>query len=92
MMTLNPFGRWLPVLGVLLGMGGADEAHAGAEYQVAAADCYSIGLEVAAEKGGTLARASQLTRGDQTVCLIVVLVPGRDGERPRRAEFEVPAN
>ena len=55
-----------------------------------AADCYAVGQQVAAQKGGTLAKASQSTRGGQTVCVIVVLVPGKDGQRPRRAEVVVP--
>lgn len=54
------------------------------------ADCYAVGQEVAAQKGGTLAKASQATRGGQPVCVIVVLVPGKEGERPRRAEIVVP--
>ena len=41
--------------------------------------------------GGTLAKASQQNRGGQTVCVIVVLVPGKDGQRPRRTEVVVPA-
>ena len=47
----------------------------------AAADCYSIGQQVAAQNGGTLAKASEANRGGQAVCVIVVLVPGKDGER-----------
>jgi hypothetical protein len=59
---------------------------------VAQADCYAIGQQVAAQNGGTLARATLSTQGGQPVCVIVVLVPGKDGQRPRRAEFVVPAN
>ena len=59
---------------------------------MAAADCYSVGEQVAAQYGGTLAKASQQNRGGQTVCVIVVLVPGKDGQRPRRTEVVVPAN
>lgn len=59
--------------------------------QVAAADCFSIGKQVAAENGGTLARASATTQDGQTYCVIVVLVPGKEGQRPRRAEFVVAA-
>lgn len=54
------------------------------------ADCYAVGQDVAAQKGGTLAKASPATRGGQSVCVVVVLVPGKDGERPRRAEIVVP--
>jgi hypothetical protein len=55
-----------------------------------ASDCYAVGQQVAAQKGGTLAKASQATRGGKAVCVIVVLVPGKDGQRPRRAEIVVP--
>lgn len=55
-------------------------------------DCYSIGQQVAAQNGGTLARATQGTQGGQPVCRIVVLVPGKDGQRPRRTEIVVPKN
>lgn len=57
-----------------------------------ASDCYAVGQEVAAQNGGTLAKASQSTRGGQAVCVVVVLVPGKDGQRPRRAEIVVPQN
>jgi hypothetical protein len=60
--------------------------------QAAAADCYSVGEQVASQYGGTLAKASQQNRGGQTVCVIVVLVPGKDGQHPRRTEVVVPAN
>lgn len=62
------------------------------EYAVAAADCYSIGQQVAGQHGGTLAKASQSNQGGQSVCVIVVLVPAKDGQRPRRVEVVVPAN
>lgn len=57
-----------------------------------ASDCYAIGQQVAAQSGGTLAKASPATRGGQPVCVIVVLVPGKNGQRPRRAEIVVPQN
>ncbi|CAN7437389.1 hypothetical protein LJR234_003027 [Mesorhizobium amorphae] len=59
---------------------------------LAASDCYAIGQQVAEQNGGTLAKASQSTRGGQPVCVIVVLVPGKDGQRPRRSEIVVPLN
>lgn len=55
-----------------------------------ASNCYAVGQEVAAQKGGTLAKASSATHGGKAVCVIVVLVPGKDGQRPRRAEIVVP--
>ncbi|PBB34942.1 MAG: hypothetical protein EOQ55_04915 [Mesorhizobium sp.] len=57
---------------------------------LAASDCYAIGQQIAAQNGGTLAKASQATRGGQQVCVIVVLVPGKEGQRPRRTEIVVP--
>ena len=55
-----------------------------------AADCYAIGQRVAAQNGGTLAYNANaaLTPLNQ----IVVLVPGKNGERPRRTEITVPQN
>lgn len=54
--------------------------------------CYSIAQGVAAQHGGTVARADSTTRGGQQVCVIVVVVPARDGQRGRRLEFTVPQN
>ncbi|HVW55375.1 MAG TPA: hypothetical protein VHC00_06830 [Rhizobiaceae bacterium] len=54
-------------------------------------DCYSTGQKVAEQNGGQLARAAPQNRGGRTVCVIVVLVPAKDGQRPRRVEFIVPA-
>lgn len=61
-------------------------------FHLAAADCYAVGQQVAAQEGGTLAKASPDTQGGQPVCRIVVLLPGKDGQRPRRTEIVVPAN
>lgn len=71
---------------------GAMDATSNSTYQVAESDCYSIGQRVAAENGGTLAKASQADQGGQPVCIIVVLTPGKDGKRPRRTEIVVPQN
>lgn len=69
----------------------ASLADTAAPIRLVAADCYSVGEQVAAQYGGTLAKASASNRGGQTVCRIVVLVPGKDGGRPRRIQVEVPA-
>lgn len=58
---------------------------------VAAPDCHAIGQRYAAQAGGQLARATPEVRGGQQVCVIVVLMPARDGQRPRRNEIVVPA-
>jgi hypothetical protein len=56
---------------------------------VSSGDCYSVGEKAAAQEGGTLARATAATQGDQQVCLVVVLIPPKAGERPRRPEATV---
>ncbi len=57
-----------------------------------AGDCVAVGQKVAAEQGGTLTKATPSTQNGRAMCVVVVLVPGRDGERPRRVEVAVPAN
>ncbi|WP_436118603.1 hypothetical protein [Phyllobacterium sp. LjRoot231] len=57
-----------------------------------AADCSSVGQRVADSQGGTLARATSVVQNGKEVCVVVVLIPGKDGERPRRVEVAVPAN
>ncbi|MBX3575844.1 MAG: hypothetical protein KF723_01450 [Rhizobiaceae bacterium] len=61
------------------------------EIVVAAADCYAVGQQVAAQKGGELYGASAANQGGQNVCIVVVLVPGKSGKPPRRIEVVVPA-
>ncbi|PRD45995.1 hypothetical protein C5748_01265 [Phyllobacterium phragmitis] len=80
----------------------ASTAHAGSLPQIApqkatlltrvAGDCVAIGQQVASSQGGTLTKATPAVQNGQDVCVVVVLVPGRDGERPRRVEVAVPAN
>ena len=57
-----------------------------------AANCYAIGRQIALQRGGQLMQASAINTGDRLMCRIVIRVPGRDGQRPRRAEFIVPAD
>lgn len=57
-----------------------------------AVDCAEVGKRVASEQGGTLARATLDTQNGGNTCVIIVLVPARDGEKPRRVEVAVPAN
>lgn len=53
-------------------------------------DCTAVGERVAASQGGQLAKATPSTQNGAPVCVVVVLVPGRNGERPRRVEVAVP--
>jgi hypothetical protein len=55
-------------------------------------DCYAVGVKLAADKGGQLARAIPAVQDGKPICRIVILLPGKDGSRPRRAEFIVPAD
>jgi len=52
--------------------------------------CYAVGQQVAAQYGGQLADVRMENRGGRTVCVGVVVVQGRNGERGRRIPFEVP--
>ncbi len=56
----------------------------------AQSDCRAIGQQIADQNGGTLADAHVENRGGQNVCVGVVLVPARDGERGRQVSFAVP--
>ena len=56
----------------------------------AQADCYALGEDKAAEMGGQLAKANPDTEGGQPVCRVVIVVPGKDGERPKRVEVTIP--
>jgi hypothetical protein len=55
-----------------------------------AADCYTIGEQQASNEGGTLATASDAVRNGQPVCRVIVVIPGQNGERPKRVEIIVP--
>ncbi len=65
---------------------------ASGEMILAQGDCYSIGMQEARRRGGQLGRATLETRGGRQVCVIVVLMPAKDGQRPRRSEIVVPLN
>ena len=55
-----------------------------------AADCYAVGEQQAAAQGGTLATAGDAVQNGQPVCRVIVVVPGQNGERPKRVEIIVP--
>ncbi len=57
-----------------------------------AADCTEVGKRVADEQGGTLARTTLEQKNGAEVCVVVVVIPARDGEKPRRVEVAVPAH
>jgi hypothetical protein len=53
--------------------------------------CNGVAQQLAAEYGGK-ARASLQKRGGQNVCVVVIVVEGKDGARAQRIERVVPAN
>lgn len=99
MATLNTFARRLAGLIAAIGFAASELFAAPAwtaddspiQMAQGGVDCYAIGEQVAAQYGGTLARATPANRGGQVVCQIVVLVPGKGGGRPRRVQVVVPA-
>lgn len=57
---------------------------------ISSLDCYSEGEEVATQRGGTLARSTSSTQDGREMCIVVVLIPASDGQRPQRLEILVP--
>ncbi len=55
------------------------------------ANCNGVAQQLAAQYGGK-ARASLQNRGGQQVCVVVIVVEGKDGARAQRIERVVPAN
>lgn len=54
-------------------------------------ECLNPGTGIAKKQGGKLIKATPSVQDGREICVIVVIVPGRDGERPRRVEVAVPA-
>ncbi len=80
----------ISVSGALAGVPRVDQPSTVEPVTLVAGDCYAIGQQVAAQNGGTLAAARAASRGGQKVCVVVVLIPGKNGQRPRRQEIVVP--
>jgi hypothetical protein len=53
-------------------------------FEIAAADCSGAAAQAAAQTGGQVLSVSSREEGGQTVCVVTVLVPGKDGGRPRK--------
>lgn len=66
-----------------------DKADAGT-MEFAQGGCSAAAAQAAAESGGQVLSVQVVDRGGQTVCVVTVLVPGRDGSRPRRQTITVP--
>ena len=98
-MKTKPVHKWSPVAimaaGLCISAAPADALPAvnptpPERTTLVAGDCYAVGRRIAAQNGGTLAAARAVTRGGKPVCVVVVLIPGKNGQRPRRREIVVP--
>jgi hypothetical protein len=57
-----------------------------------AADCFAIAQQFAAENGGQVAQADPAVRNGREVCVVVVLVPPKEGQRGKRIQRVIPAD
>lgn len=92
-MTVFPLLR--PVLLILaLGMSveaaSAEESGAFEPIVLAQAGCSAAAQQAAAQTGGQVLSVQTAQRGGQTVCIVTVLIPARDGDRPRRTTITIP--
>ncbi|WP_455478572.1 hypothetical protein V3565_01505 [Bartonella sp. B10] len=63
----------------------------GAE-SVLASECAEVGKEVAAQKSGVLVRSTPVVQDGKDMCLVVVVLPAREGKKLSRVEVFVPAD
>ncbi|WP_455481079.1 hypothetical protein V3564_01460 [Bartonella sp. B12(2025)] len=59
---------------------------------VLAAGCVEVGRKVATQENGVLVRSKLVVQDGKDMCMIVVVVPARDGEKLRRVEVSIPAD
>lgn len=57
---------------------------------VAQGSCSAAASQAAAQSGGQVLSVSVTQQGGRTICVVTVLVPGRDGDRPRRVTVSIP--
>jgi len=55
-----------------------------------AANCSSAASRVVSQTGGQLLSATPRNQGGKTVCVVTVLVPGKDYSRPKKVTVSVP--
>ncbi len=53
------------------------------------ADCSAAAAQAAAETGGQVLSVSSRGSGPDAECVVTVLVPGQDGDRPRKQTITV---
>ncbi|GAA5093662.1 hypothetical protein GCM10023260_00090 [Bartonella acomydis] len=59
---------------------------------VLAAECTEMGRKVASQENGVLVRSKPVVQDGKDMCMIVVVVPARNGEKLRRVEVVVPVD
>ncbi|AGF75550.1 hypothetical protein [Bartonella vinsonii] len=59
---------------------------------VLAFECIEIGREIAVQKSGVLVRSTPVVKDGRDTCVVVVVVPAREGEKLRRVEVTVPVD
>ncbi len=52
--------------------------------------CSAAAAQAAAQSGGQVLSVQIADQGGRTVCVVTVLVPARDGSRPRRQTITIP--
>ncbi|MBB5073551.1 hypothetical protein HNQ69_000672 [Bartonella callosciuri] len=57
-----------------------------------ASGCAELGRRVAAQENGVLVRLKPVVQDGKDMCMVVVVVPARDGKKLRRVEVFVPAD
>jgi hypothetical protein len=58
--------------------------------ELASGNCNAVGQQTAQQMGGQLHSASMENQNGRPVCVIVVVIPGRDGNRGQRERVVVP--
>lgn len=59
-------------------------------FEIAAVSCSGAAADAAAQTGGQVLSVSSREQGGQTVCVVTLLVPGKEGGRPRKTTVTIP--
>ncbi|GAA5103603.1 hypothetical protein [Bartonella jaculi] len=57
-----------------------------------ATECVEVGKKVAVQQSGVLVRSTPIVQDGRNICVVVVIVPAREGKKLRRVEVSVPAD
>ena len=80
-------------LGLLAGTAGTVHAETISQDELLiaqAGSCFAVGQAEAQKQGGTLSSADEAIQNGQKVCRVVIVVPARNGARPKRLELILP--